>query len=78
MSEQPTYYTLEQVSKMFGLDGTYYLRSNLATLPHIRIAKKVRFTQEHIEAIGRIHEQAPAPATASTSTFGRRTRGGAA
>ena len=78
MSAQPTYYTLEDVSEMFGLTGTYYLRSNLGSLPHIRIARQVRFTPEHVEEIARIHQQAPTASATTANTFGRRTRGGAA
>lgn len=78
MSESPSYYTPEQVADRFGLPSANYVRENAKHWPHIKIAKQLRFTEEHVAAIGRLHEHTPVEAVTNRNTFGRRTRGGAA
>lgn len=74
MSDQPTYYTPEQVAERFGLPSANYVRENAARWPHIRIAKQIRFSEEHITAIAELHERVPAEPVASRNDFGRRSR----
>jgi hypothetical protein len=71
------YFTPEDVAQMFGLPSANYVRENARLWPHIRIAKQIRFTPEHVEQIARLHEHTPAEPTTSRNTFGRRTRGAA-
>lgn len=73
MSDLPVYYTPEQVAEMFGLKSANYLLENIARFPHIRIARKVRFTAEHVDQIARDHERRATVPT-SSATLGRRTR----
>ena len=73
--DQPgPFYTTREVADLFGLTSDNYLRENIARLPHLTIARQVRFTREHVEAIARMFEQAPTVPT-SSATLGRRTRG---
>ena len=70
------YYTPEQVAEMFGLSSANYVRENARLWPHIRIAKQIRFTPEHVEEIALLHLHKPVTPAASRNGFGRRTRGG--
>ena len=72
------YYTPQQVAEKFGLPSANYVIENAKHWPHIRIARQLRFTEEHVEAIGRLHEQTPTEPVTNRNTFGRRTRGSAA
>lgn len=74
MTEQPTFYTPEQVAEVFGLDSANYVKENARHWPHIRIARQIRFTQEHVEEIARLHLITPEVQAASRNTFGRRDR----